>query len=180
LEEGGILTVSTNDTTILAVLSRYPGMPAHEADEYISKIEQQENVPVCQAVIGRINKEDLDESSLRTFQEFQRWSNDRTRRVRNEEVFSRLRKKETRTALAMNRLHQKGLISDSVLLMYGISGDLPEMGVYSTLSAEEKNALWQERMERRLGPNWSNRFHSDIPLPRIMSCESVNWRKEGF
>ena len=50
---------STIDTTILTMLSRYPDIPRSEADEYINQIEHEENIPLCHAVIGRIDPEEL-------------------------------------------------------------------------------------------------------------------------
>lgn len=173
--------ISVNDTTILAMLSRYPDMPGEEADSYIAKIENEENISVCHAVIGRIAKEELDDDARRTYEEFHRWSMDRTRRVRSEQWSARQRQKETRMALRMNELHQKGVISEQVLVLYGISGPLPERNMYAALSAEEKEAIWVQRMESRFGPNWRQRFRN-LPaiLQRRIETTTINWRKEGF
>ena len=172
---------STVDTTILSVLSRHPNIPADEADEYIAKIEHEENVPLCHAVIGRIEPEELNENARRTFDEFMRWSTDRTRRFRNEQVDDRYRRKANRTAIRMTQLHQRGLISDEMMLLYGISGELPERRVYIELSEGEKEAFFDERMERRFGPDWRRRF-SNLPtfLQRRMFTQKHNWLKEGF
>lgn len=163
------------------MLSRYPDMPGDEADEYISKIEHEENVPVCHAVIGRIDKDQLNEEARQTFEEFQRWSLDRTRRVRQEQWSARQRRKETRLALRMNELHQKGVVSEQMLLMYGISGPLPEREMYMAMTPEEKEALWSQRMESRFGPNWRHRFRN-LPafMQRRIEASQVNWRVEGF
>lgn len=181
---GGLLT-SLNDTTILALLSRYPNMPAKEADGYISKIEHEENILLCKAVLGRIPEEELDEDSLKTYREFQRWSTNRTRRTRNEQWSARRRSKETQLTLRMNQLYQKGLITDEVLLMYGISGDMPEIHMYMSLTSEEKERVWSERMEDRYGPNWATDFRRlNIVVPvfvhGIYEINCVNWQKEGF
>ena len=173
---------STVDTTILSVLSRYPNIPADEADEYIAKIEHEENVPLCHAVIGRIEPEELDDDTRRTFDEFTRWSLDRTRRFRNEQIEDRYRRKENRTAIRMTQLHEQGRISDDMMMLYGISGDLPERHVYIELSEEEKEALFGERMERRFGLDWRRRF-SNLPTflrRRMFVQEKHNWLKEGF
>lgn len=176
---------SANDTTILAVLSRYPNMPAEEADSYIAKIEHEENIPVCHAILGRIPEHSLDEDAGRTFTEFQRWSQDRTRRFRNEQWSARRRQKETRTALRMTELHERGVIDDATMLMYGISGEMPERGMYMAMSPEEKERMWRDRMEARFGPNWLQRFSNrNLPLPLFMQRRfehvPVNWLKEGF
>lgn len=172
---------STVDTTILSVLSRYPDIPADEADEYIAKIEHKENVPLCHAVIGRIKPDELNEDIRRTYDEFIRWSLDRTRRFRNEQIEDRYRRRENRTSIRMTQLHQQGRISDEMMLLYGISGDLPERHVYIELSEDEKKALFSERMERRFGLNWRRRFNN---LPMLFQhrifTQKHNWLKEGF
>ena len=175
---------STIDTTILAMLSRYPDIPRAEADEYINQIEHEENIPLCHAVIGRIEPEELDDDARQTYNEFTRWSSDRTRSFRNEQTNARYRRKENRTGIRMAQLHQQGRISDEMMLLYGLSGDLPDRPSYISLNEEEKEALFSERMERRFGPNWRDRF-DDLPrfLRRrtwIEDPQSHNWLKEGF
>lgn len=173
--------ISTNDTTILAMLSRYPDIPAEEQDEYISKIEHEENIPLCLAVTGRLSVNELTPNARRTFNEFSRWSEDRTRRVKNEQLSDRHRRRQNRTAIRMTQLHEKGHISDEVLLMYGIQGELPERLAYVGLSNEEKRIMWEERIEGRLGPNWREHVRYVPPLlVKEKQCENVNWRRDGF
>lgn len=177
--------ISTNDTTILAMLSRYPDMSVQEADSYIAKIENEENIPICHAVLGRIHKSELQEDARRTYEEFNLWSQRRTRRVREEQWTTRRRQKETSLALKMNQLHQRGIVSDEILLLYGISGDLPEREMYIELNSDEKQALWEERMESRFGPNWRNMFaRRNIGQPlfshRKFEYKKTNWLTEGF
>lgn len=176
---GGVL-ISTNDTTILAMLSRYPDISVAEQDEYISKIQYEENIPICLAVVGRISKEELTPSARGVFDEFSRWSVNRTRMFKNEQVSDRYRMKENRTAIRMAQLHQQGKISDQVMMLYGISGDLPERIVYAQLTETEKRELWEERMVSRLGPQW-RRHVSNLPA---IFCEiqhgTHNWLQEGF
>ncbi len=177
------MPVSTNDTTILAMLSRYPDIPDEEADEYITGIEHEENVPICHAVIGRIPPEQLDPEARQVYQEFRRWSLDRTRRFRNEQVSARRRQQETRTTIRMTQLHERGVISRETMLLYGISGDLPDREVYMALTPEEKEALWEDRIERRFGPNWRVTFRTLGPISfsgTQMIRPVHDWRQEGF
>jgi hypothetical protein len=160
-------------------------MPADEADEYISKIHHEENVPICHAVIGRITREDLTDDGKQVLDEFSRWSEDRTRRMRNEEWNARRQSKETRTSLAIQKMYSRGLISDQMMMLYGISGALPDRGTYNSMTQEEKERLWSDRMEARFGPNWLEQFRDRnvaLPIPRRASVEQpiVNWRVEGF
>lgn len=102
-------------------------------------------------------------------------ANDTTRRRRQETM-----------GLKMIQLHEQGLISDQVLLMYGISGDLPERDAYNTMSSEEKERLWHERIKSRLGPNWMERFSGrNLPLPifpkrRFETRPLISWKHDGF
>jgi hypothetical protein len=172
--------ISTNDTTILAMLSRYPNISTEEQDEYISKIENEENVPLCLAVVGRVSREDLSVPAKRTFDEFTRWSMDRTNRTRNEQISDRLRMKQNRTAIRMAQLHQKGIISDQVMLLYGISGELPERQVYARLTEREKLAIWEERMGNRFGPDWRTHISTLPSMFREDRHSGHNWLQEGF
>jgi hypothetical protein len=181
LVAGGIL-ISINDTTILTALSRYPHIPVAEQDEYINQIEHEENIPLCLAVVGRLSPDELTPSARQTYEEFTRWSIDRTRRIRNEQMSDRYRRKENRTAIKMAQLREQGVISEETLMLYGMSGDLPDRRVYRAMSDEEKRAIWEERMERSFGPNWRDHVAHVPPLlqKRSVEFEIHNWSKEGF
>lgn len=174
--------ISINDTTILAVLSRFPDMPSDEADEYISKIEHEENVPICKAILGRISKDELSEEARETFDGLANWSENRTTRFRDEQLTSRRRRRETRTALALNKMRERGLISDQMMVIYGISGPLPDQQTYANLSLEEKQRIWTERMESRYGPEWRGLFGNAIlPVVRKSFAQpAIDWRVYGF
>jgi len=172
--------ISTNDTTILAMLSRFPDISPEEADEHISKIEFEENVAVCHAVIGRISPDELSGDARQTYNEFHRWSMDRTRRFRNEQLTARQQGKRTRESIRLTQLHQRGLVSDEFMLLYGIQGELPERNLYYRLSDEEKQAIFAERMENRFGPNWRRRFRNLPAFLKEIDNAKINWLEEGF
>jgi hypothetical protein len=181
VDTGGIL-ISINDTTILTVLSRYPHISVAEQDEYIGQIEHEENIPLCHAVAGRISPDELTPSARQTYQEFKLWSEDRTRRTRNEQLNDRYRRRQNRTAIRMAGLREKGLISEETMLLYGMSGELPERTAYRIMTIEEKRALWEQRMERTLGPNWRDHIGR---VPHLLQKKRIefeihDWLKEGF
>lgn len=94
----------------------------------------------------------------------------------------RLRREE-RILSHLDQLHRNGSISDAMLLIYGISGDMPDVENYSQLTTEQKNTIWGDRMKRRFGPNWIQRFENrSLVLPVVKKVEkfSTNWKKEGF
>lgn len=76
----------------------------------------------------------------------------------------------------MTKLHKKGIISDQILALYGISGKLPDPEEYSEMSREDKKQFWCERMENRLGPKWKDRFRNRL----FFDQQFVNWKIEGF
>lgn len=176
--------ISSKDSTILAMLSRYPNIPTEEADLYISKIEHEDNVPICHAVIGRIRREELSEDAKLVFDEFQTWSANRTLRTQQEQWNARRRNKENKLVLKMINLHRLGVIDDSILALYGISGNMPDVNYYRTLNADQKRAIWEQRMESRFGPNWRDLISSSnfIPISSdiIIKPSKVNWEKQGF
>lgn len=154
-------------------------MSVQEADTHIARLEHEENIPLCHAIVGRIPATELDEDTRQVYDEFMRWSQDRTRRFRNEQVADRYRERENRVANALLRMHEHGLIPEQTLLLYGISGELPERRVYLQMSDEEKQLLWRERMVNRYGVNWRRRF---TYLPEFLREKEFihDWKKEGF
>lgn len=174
--------ISPNDTTILAMLSRYPNMPVEEAKTYIAKIENEENTPICEAIVGIIPEKELSEDSLIVFKEFMRWSENRSARTQTEQWTARNRKKQTDLSIKMNDLHSRGIISDEVMILYGISGPLPEQRMYSDLAADKKQAIWEEKMSNTFGPNWKSRFTINVRASKefTFDVEKVQWTKEGF
>lgn len=161
------------------MLSRYPLMPTEEADRYINQIEHEENIPLCHAVLGRITPEQLEDDTRQTYYEFVRWSEDRTRRFRNERMRHRRLDQDDPIAARLIKLRQRGIMPEEVLLLYGISGDLPDQQTYQSMSIEDRRAFWQDRMGQRFGQAWRRRFNN---LPNILIKERRvhDWKKEGF
>lgn len=173
--------ISVNDTTILAMLSRYPDISSEEADRHIARIENDENKAVCHALLGRIQPDELSDDARETLEDVQRWSVSRTERVRNEQIHARRNNNETHMSQRMIELRDRGVISESTLLLYGISGPMPERDQYNRLTRAEKTRMWVERMERRFGQNWRNRFQVQLPdMFRNDRRTQVNWLREGF
>lgn len=80
--------------------------------------------------------------------------------------------------------HDDGLISNEALMLYGISGPLPEIHEYRNMTPRQREDWWSERLESRLGQNWRERFHRrGYALPaflRMVERSTHNWLKEGF
>jgi hypothetical protein len=157
-------------------------MPVEEAKTYISKIENEENIPICEAVVGILPEEQLSQESLRVYREFMRWSENRAARTQTEQWTARKRKKQTDLSIKMNDLHSRGIISDEVMILYGISGPLPERRMYADLAADKKQAIWEEKMSNTFGPHWRSRFTVNVTTCKEFDIEETNhnWIKEGF
>ena len=158
-------------------------MSASEADEHISKLQDSEIKPLCWALLGRIDRDQLNDELGLVFDKFQQWSEEKTTRIRNEEWSARRRQKETKLSLRFVGLHQQGQISDRTLLLYGISGDMPEWHYYHSLSVEEKESFWAERVESRFGPNWREiaPAYRQIQLLSVKRRQlKTSWTKFGF
>jgi hypothetical protein len=176
--------ISNNDATILTMFTRYPDISDQEADLYLAKMDSEESKLVGEALLGRKERKDLDDGVRAIYDIYKNWSDDRTQRLRNEEIVARHNKKETDLSLKLNRLHQKGLINDEVMVLYGISGPLPDRMQTARMTQNEKIAMAQQRMEGKFGPNWRERFRSmNIPLitSKIVNISrGINWAEEGF
>lgn len=88
---------------------------------------------------------------------------------------------ETRVARRLNQLHDQGVIATEVLLLFGISGDLPEFdpqtGCYYTL--QHRQSILRERMEKRFGKHWQRRF-PNAPIWLREAPEEPDWIEDGF
>lgn len=80
-------------------------------------------------------------------------------------------------------LCRRGAITEETLILYGISGDLPDPDRYHMMSPDRQRSIWTGRMEKKLGPNWRTYFTS-LPFflreVKISSLGRHNWLKEGF
>ena len=78
------------------------------------------------------------------------------------------------------QLHQSGKIPDEVVVLFGMSGDLPEKSVYSQFTLEEKQAYWEKRMASNFGDeSWKRRI-SRLPAMFQEVLPQHNWLQEGF
>jgi hypothetical protein len=94
-------------------------------------------------------------------------------RIRNEQRNARYKSNETSMAARLKKLNQEGKISDQALLLYGISGNLPERDMYANWDADEREKYWQDRYLSRMGTCWKETIVRQGP-------EKVAWAKEGF
>lgn len=75
-------------------------------------------------------------------------------------------------------LFRRGEIEEYVLILHGVSGNLPSEETYRSMSRQEKTQFWQQKMQSKYGKQWKELFHS---LPALLNENSqVNWTQEGF
>lgn len=177
--------ISVNDTSILAMFCRYPDISNSEAEEHMSLLEHEENRGVCEALLGQRLVTSLNPDQQRTYQEVIRWSNDRTQRTRNEQVVLRRRGKNNRLRDKMINLYERGIVSNEIMMLYAISGPLPDVLEYRKMRAEQKEEFWSNRIEQNLGDvpqtrlNWRE-FQNKLREWFQFEDRKVNWMKEGF
>lgn len=173
--------ISTNDTTILAMFSRYPEISDDEADVYLEQIEHEENREICNVLIGRQPENTLNQEQQRTYREFLRWSTDRTLRVRNEQIAARRRGINTRLRDRLLEMRDRGEISEEALLVYAVSGPLPQDFEFAHLSDRDKERFWEERVESNLGVRWREYLGTRADFMKMPGGPpKVDWAKEGF
>lgn len=181
--------ISANDRSIIAVICKYHDISDSELELLLSKLAPQAK-KLMLAALGRLDRQDLTEEELITVNEIIHWQIETTRRTRDDEIKARRANKETRLAVKMKDLHTRGKISDEVLMLYGISGPLPERRPPQELTEEEKQML-RNRITDRLGIHWTERvehvpawlmnpeartIHSDHSQP----VKNNDWITEGF
>lgn len=78
------------------------------------------------------------------------------------------------------RLREQGKISDDLLVLYGISGDMPEITTYQEMSIQERHRFWLQRLENNLGPNWIRVFPTIYQRFKRLFFDRVDWQNDGF
>jgi hypothetical protein len=182
--------ISPLDASIIAVICKYPDMSDEELHRYMDRLENPANKNLCLALLGRINPDTLDENAQQELEEIKGWHLSGVLRRRNEQINARHNNRETQMSQKMISMRERGLISEETLILYGISGPIPERHPTRDreYTHEEKLAELHGRMERRFGIRWRERFSR---LPAWLAIEDpswfsqhnlgkVNWMKEGF
>lgn len=99
-------------------------------------------------------------------------------RMKNEEIAARRQERETRRGTKLMEMYRKGLIQQEVLILYGISGELPPRESMQTADERESvKQMFRDRMRTRFGSSWEGR------LPVFWISERIglhDWLKEGF
>jgi hypothetical protein len=83
----------------------------------------------------------------------------------------------------MFEMHQNGEISDEALLLYGMSGEVPDPKWLCNLEDHEREKFWNKKMSKRLGENWRERFRSlpDFLRRVVVSSRLIpKWSRDGF
>jgi len=182
--------ISPKDASVIAVICKYPDMSDEDLHRYMDLLENPANKKLVLALLGRINPDTLDENAQQELEEIKGWHLAGVLRRRNEQINARYQNRETRMAQKMLSMRERGVISEETLILYGISGPIPERHPTRDreYTHEEKLAELHGRMERRFGIRWRERFSR---LPEWLAIEDpswfrkhdlgkVNWMKDGF
>lgn len=173
--------MSPNDLSILASLSQLPPATAAAADALVARLDDPRHAAVARTLAGGMDEALLSEAEAELFRQVRVRSAERIQRVRDEQEAARRRREETRLAQTLKRLHASGAISDEMLLLYGVSGDLPDLQTYQSLTPGERRRLWSDRIASKLGPDWPSRLGgSRAALPVFETPRPNHWQREGF
>ncbi len=76
------------------------------------------------------------------------------------------------------KMKELGQISQELLLLYGISGEMPSRTEYMRMTTEERKLLWHKRMQEQYGYNWRSLFKT---VPKLLEQSNIHdWKIEGF
>lgn len=179
--------ISTKDMTVIGAICQYKNLSTEEQDTFLNNLEDQRYRPVCSVILGRQSKESLSEQELQVLEEIEEWKKNRIKRIHSEQQAARYKQQAdpnlppTRMARNLLKMRERGLVNDEMLLMYGISGDLPERHIYTAMTPEQRREFFHSRMESRFGPNW-RRFVTLEWSEQIFEDREIleDWLTEGF
>lgn len=165
--------MSHKDAIIMTALSRYPDMPPREASGYISQASEAAR-PVCMALSGRADPDSLPLPQKRLYARYFVWASGRRARLPETPDAAR-RRKEIRMCLSVSDLYDRELISDEAMLMFGVSGEFPDLDTYRAMPPGDQEGLWADRLEGRFGPDWADWFGVKKTKGTV-----VGWKDNGF
>lgn len=89
-------------------------------------------------------------------------------------------RRQDKIAKKIAQLHSTGKISDEIMLLYGISGDLPDRREFNQLSDQEKLNFWEERLQNRFGSTWRSEVRNIPEFLKEIRKIDHKWANEGF
>lgn len=159
----------------------YTDLTPVERNELFSNLDDTNLKNICLAAIGELDIEALQEPDRSAALALGRECKARIERIRQQQVKARRENVQTPLAEKLTRLHRQGKIPEKMLIIYGVSGTIPYRHPVENrnLTQEEKVAVLQQRMERRFGVRWRERFHE---LPSWLGGNDfrTDWKTEGF
>lgn len=178
--------ISPKDASIIAIICKFPDLSEEEIQNLVSNLENPANANVCLALANRLEDSELTAEELAKVEEFRASNQERTERVRREEIEARRREQVTPLARNLLKLHEQGKVTTNMLLLYGVQGDIPERHpvLHRDLSQEEKAEIIRERFRQRFGENWERTIGHLVPKwlrhRKEWSITTVDWSKDGF
>jgi len=172
---------SVNDTTIIHMFLTNPDLSVQEQNSNLLKLENPYNVELCEAILGRIRPEDLIDELKKEYYELKHWAQFKKTKIKQEQIENRKKNKQNKFAERLLKLYRQGRVSEEVLLLYGISGNLPEKSVYQEMTAEERRDFWNQRSRENFESDVDSSFFS---MSRIIEkrkqSEKIDWIRQGF
>lgn len=158
-----------------------PHLSVHEQNFHLRNVENPYNYELCEAILGRISPDDLLDEVKKEYYELKHWADFKKSKIKQEQINNRKKNKKTKLAENMIKLHRQGKIPEETLLLYGISGDLPEESVYKNMTIEEKENFWNQRNRQNFG-DISNpySFNHFMEKQNKKPAEKIDWICQGF
>lgn len=173
--------MSPNDTSIVMAICHYPELTSEERDKLFANLNDSNLKNICLAAIGELDIEVLQEPDRSAAIALSREYKARIERIRQQQVKARRENVITPLAEKLTRLHRQGKVPEKMLIIYGVSGTIPYRHPVENrnLTPEEKIDVLQQRMERRFGVRWRERF-TELPPWLGGNDFRTDWIHEGF
>lgn len=176
--------MSPRDASIMAVICRFVDMNDEEVDDLLDKLEDQSQRNVALAIAGQVDPKELTEDELAAVAEYKKVNAEKTTRLKREEIKARRNGDLTSMAKNLLNLFEQGKITQNMLLIYGVQGEIPvRHPAGPELTHDQRVARLRDRMGQRLGEDWEEKVGtvpSWLRYRREWCVTGVRWYKDGF
>lgn len=178
--------MSPTDASIIAIICKFTSMERTEINLLLDKLEDQSNRKIGLALSGLISDAELSENEMSTVIEIRSSNSEKIARLRREEISSRRQGNISPMARNLLNLFDQGKISQNMLLIYGVQGEIPDRHpvIARSLTKTEKSVILRKRMQHRFGDDWEQKIGHFIPpwlrLHKEKTIKPVDWSKDGF
>jgi hypothetical protein len=163
---------SAKDETRIMMICKYHDLQPEMQEEIINNCDSEDTKIICKVLVGQIPLLNVSEHMQKEINDIYEKHSLQIFNTRNVEIKNRRNNTESSFAKTMLKRYQKGLISHSMLMLYGISGTLPDRHplLNRSYTPEEKMNILETRLQNRFGVNWRE----------VLKNNNDSWLKDGF